>query len=692
VSRLAGAFPSRWLAPATLLLALVCACAAPAAAQASEPLRIEDLQVEGGSASWHASNAFRLDWTQSPGPPLLPRAVVYRLFDSAGHLVAGPVRNTENLRMVDPLEVPLVPGIYTAEVWLEDGEGRAGPAARATLRFDDTVPTPAAPQAPDWLAGHETAVLKIGHPGGSPPPSGIRGYAISLDAGGGSSPCAHLDWCSVAETDLPQGIGDDTIALGTLPEGATYARVLAVSGSGVASPLSTVVFKSDATLPRLSLQGVPAGWSNGPVRLTVLAADELSGMTAAGPTGPFAAVAVDAAPPALAAGDSVSTWVVGSGLHTITYFARDAAGNVADGAAGDPSPPTAIVRIDEESPRVLFAPAQDPAEPERIEATVADSLSGPSPDRGSIQLRRAGTHGRFEELPTLVAGDRLVARWDSDSYPTGKYEFLATGYDLAGNAATSSDRARGGKMVLVNPLKASTRLEVGFGAQRVASHRCKRTPRGRRCLRRTPSAFDSRPAARTIPFGQGPRFGGRLQNLSGAALAGQELMVTETFAPGSQPSRRMTIVRSGADGSFSLRLAAGPSREVSAAFAGTRTLTRATGRSVHLEVLAAVDLHASAGSAKVGGAPILFSGSVGQTGAAPSEEGVPVELQFRYPGAEWSGFRTVQTDAHGRFRYAYRFSDDDSRGIRFQFRAHVKGREGWPYEPAFSRPVAVTGR
>jgi hypothetical protein len=69
-----------------------------------------------------------------------------------------------------------------------------------------------------------------------------------------------------------------------------------------------------------------------------------------------------------------------------------------------------------------------------------------------------------------------------------------------------------------------------------------------------------------------------------------------------------------------------------------------------------------------------------------------VELQFRYPGAGWSGFRTVQTDAHGRFRYAYRFSDDDSRGVRFQFRAYAKGREGWPYEPAASRPIAVTGR
>jgi hypothetical protein len=52
----------------------------------------------------------------------------------------------------------------------------------------------------------------------------------------------------------------------------------------------------------------------------------------------------------------------------------------------------------------------------------------------------------------------------------------------------------------------------------------------------------------------------------------------------------------------------------------------------------------------------------------------------------------VESDRRGRFRYAYRFSDDDSRGVRFQFRAYVKGREGWPYEPGASRPVMVTGR
>lgn len=691
MSRLRGALVERWFAKAFLLLALVLACPAPAAVEAAEkPLQITNLQVVGGEESWHADNAFTLTWDQVPGPPVYPQAVLYRLYDSEGDLVAGPVRNTQTVLMIDPLAVPPVPGLYTAEVWLEGANGHSSPSVYATLRFDDTPPAPPLPIAPaDWLTSDEEALLEV-EPSAEPVPiSGIRGYAISLDEGGGSSPCAQPGWCSAEEVDAPAGTG--TIGLGPLPEGTTYARVVRVSGSGVASAPVTVPFRIDGTVPQLSLRGLPSGWSSGPVRLTALSADPLSGMAAGGAGQPFTAIAVDGGAPAASPGDTASAWVGGSGAHQVSYFARDAAGNVNDGAPG-PEPATATVRIDEVPPRVLFAPAQDPAEPERIEATVEDSLSGSSSDRGSIGLRRAGSHARFEELPTQVVGERLVARWDSDSYPPGKYEFLATGYDRAGNAATGDRRARGAKMVLVNPLKTPTALEAGFGGRVLVWQRCRRSHQGRRCHRHRVTSFDTRPAARTVPFGHGVRFGGRLKSIYGSPLDGLEVRVTETFAAGATPAQRTTLVRTQPDGTFSLQLLPGPSREVAASFAGTRTLGRASARSVQLGALAAVRLHASAATAKVGGAPVVFSGSVDQTGASRSEKGLPVELQFRYPGAEWSEFRTVEADARGRFRYAYRFSDDDSRGVRFQFRAYVNGREGWPYEPAYSRPIAVLGR
>jgi hypothetical protein len=72
-------------------------------------------------------------------------------------------------------------------------------------------------------------------------------------------------------------------------------------------------------------------------------------------------------------------------------------------------------------------------------------------------------------------------------------------------------------------------------------------------------------------------------------------------------------------------------------------------------------------------------------------DGKALSLQFRLPGVPWTEFRTVRTDPHGRFRYAYRFTDDDSRGARFQFRAYAPGQSDWPYEPGSSWPVAVLG-
>ena len=67
-----------------------------------------------------------------------------------------------------------------------------------------------------------------------------------------------------------------------------------------------------------------------------------------------------------------------------------------------------------------------------------------------------------------------------------------------------------------------------------------------------------------------------------------------------------------------------------------------------------------------------------------------MQLQFRLPGLPWSEFRTIHTDRRGHFRYAYRFADDDSRGVRFQFRAFAPAQAGWPYEPAGSTS-AVAG-
>jgi hypothetical protein len=646
------------LAAAMVVMGVAGAAKAPAL---SHPWTA-NVQIESEDF-WHADPVIAFGWQPQP-PPGQPAVAAYRIRNSEGTVVQTLMRNLDQL--LKPIEVPAAPGIYTLEMWLQNEAGEQGAHSSATVGFDDEAPPEPAVLAPTgWVQGTDAATVELGPGPGSLPLSGIRGYAISVDRGEGSPPCAKPGRCTAAELDLTGEAG--SVSLGILPEGVNFLRAVTVSGSGVASGMETAEVRVDGTPPAVSLRGAPAGWSNGPVTLKVEARDALSGTAAAGPLGPYTAVAVDGGAPARAPGDAVSTTVGGSGIHGVEYIARDAAGNVADGSAGAPVART-TVRIDEEPPAIAFAASQDPAEPERIEALVRDSLSGPSSDRGWIAVRLAGSRRRFEQLPTRAIGSRLIARWDSDSYPQGKYEFSATGFDLAGNVGSGDSRTHGGRMVLVSPLKIATFLGSGFIGRRGAAR-----------------------GARRAPYGRGVQYGGRLRTAAGTSAAGVEVAITETFAAGSEPARRTSIVRTRADGSFSTRLAPGPSREVSAGFPGNRVLSRSLSEGVRLEVPSWVRLLASPATARVGGAPVIFSGKVGGAGAR-SVVGLPVELQFRFRGGKWSEFRSVETDSRGRFRYAYRFSDDDSRGVRFQFRAYVKGREGWPYGPGSSRPVLVTGR
>ncbi|HEX5928585.1 MAG TPA: hypothetical protein VFY48_04250 [Solirubrobacterales bacterium] len=644
------------LLAAALALALVDRGAADPAAQ----LYPIDLRVDGGEDAWHSSALFRLEWERPPiadqGLPIA--AVRYRIRNAAGLLVASGTRLGD--RSSIEVQAPTPSGVYAAEVWLEGPGGERGPSASAALRYDYERPgAPGALTAAGWIAAG-TAVVAIEAPPGPAPASGIRGYAVAVDRRGETWPCAARDACREAELDLRGSSGGD-LPLGSLPEGVSVVRVVSVSGAGLPSAAAgEAVVRVDTSQPDVVLAGAPGGWASGPVRVTAAATDALSGMAPDGANGPFTAIAVDGGVPRTEAGDAVAVTVEGEGVHRVDAYARDAAGNV-----DRRTPASATVSIDETPPHLSFANAQDPAEPERIEATVADSLSGPASGRGSIAVREEGTSGPWEPLPTTQTQNRLVARWDSDSHPDGVYEFRATASDAAGNSASSNRRANHTRMVLVNPLKQGTRLQAGFD-------------------RRAGSA-------KTVRYGRRPLFGGRLTAAAGIPLANLPIRVVESFGAGATVSVRSTTVETEADGSFALRLPPGPSREVRAVFEGTRTLSRADGEQAQLAVLAGIGLRASVKTARVGGAPVVFSGRVRRLGARLPAGGAAVELQFRVAGSEWAEFRTVQTDARGRFRYPYAFSDDDSRGVRFRFRAYISGG-GWPYEPAASNGVTVRGR
>jgi hypothetical protein len=650
-------------------LAALPSLAAPPSAQAAPPPPPSDLRVYGGEEVWRPSRSFRILWRNPAADPPIA-AVHYRVRDPRGSVVAGPVRVPWAASSAEDVLVPPIPGAYTAEVWLEDTRGLQGAPASAQLRFDDERPGGVTPSVGATWVGRTAFPLPVRlTPPGRVPISGLRGYAVSVSPDPERTPCAAADRCAPVETDLHGGAGDDTYAIDDMPEGTHHVRAVAVSGSGMASVVSDpLTLHVDETYPTTTLRGLPAGWSDGPVRLTATAADSGSGMAArAGGVQPFTAISIDGATPTTAMGASVAAAVLGEGVHRVAHYARDLAGNVNDGGTtnGIPNPPPreALVRIDSTPPTLSFVHAQDPSAPELIGAKVADSLSGPDPSRGWIGVRRRGSGDPFEPLPAAPApAGELRARWSSDAYPDGEYEFRAVGFDRAGNRAATGLRTGGAEMVLSNPLKERVTLTAALDGPAEAG--------------------------RTVGFGNRPVVGGQL--VSGSRpLASMPVEIVERYADGAT---RTSQVVTAADGSFSVRLAAGPSREVNAVFAGNETLTRAASPVQRLAVRGEVRMTTSAKVAEVGGAPLIFAGRVSAAPGTIPAEGKAVELQFRLPGEPWTEFRTIRTDRRGRFRHRYRFSDDDSRGVRFLFRAYAPAQGDWPYEPTGSKPVAVRGR
>jgi hypothetical protein len=672
-----------------LLFGAVAAGLLPSAAAASDGYNLTGLQVvEGGG--WQTSDRFLVRW--DPNPPGTD-PVNYVVDGAAGQPIPGYPWQTTAEAFTE-ITVPHTPGVYLFRAWNQKlhtaGLEALGPTVTVALNFDDVRPAPVTVTAPTWIAAGGNVPVRLAPPAAPLPVSGIQGYAVSLDTHQDGSPCARTDRCEAGELDL-HGIDDDAIELPSPPEGVSFVHAVAVSGSGLASSaVATARIGIDGTAPQVHLEGVPAGWSSGPVRMTAVAVDPLSGMAPAGAGGPITALSIDGGPPLVVPGAIASATVTGEGVHRADFYGRDAVGNSGDGSLPFARPGSATVGIDESGPTVRFAVA-DPTDPERIEATVADLLSGPDPDRGTIEVRRVGGSSRFQPLETDARRGHLVARWSSDDFPRGSYEFRATGFDTAGNATTSTLGADGTPLVLRNPVKREARLAFGFGAGQLVLPRCSRADGGRRCHRTVVRSFARRPPARTVPCCHGTVVGGRLVDAGGEPLSGQTVEVVETFGGGARNGSRRTALTTDADGRFSTRLAPGPSREVTAEFAGTRRLTRVAGRLLRLGVRAAVHLRVSTAHVAVGGPPVVFSGRIAHPEARLPRSGLPVELEFRLPGMPWTEFHTVQSDAGGRFRYPYSFSDDDSAGVRFLFRAFVPETGDWPFAPATSRPLAVTG-
>jgi hypothetical protein len=137
-----------------------------------------------------------------------------------------------------------------------------------------------------------------------------------------------------------------------------------------------------------------------------------------------------------------------------------------------------------------------------------------------------------------------------------------------------------------------------------------------------------------------------------------------------------------ADGSYALRLAPGPSREVFVHYVVGDSVIARHGLELTSAARPALSVRPTHGVRNHD--RLYFSGQL----PGPACADRVVKVQAKLGKARWQVFRTDRADASCRFSARYKLHATD-RARRYRFRALVPQAEGYPYERGNSRTVKV---
>ena len=364
--------------------------------------------------------------------------------------------------------------------------------------------------------------------------------------------------------------------------------------------------------------------------------------------------------------------VAGAGEWTVSVWRRDAGGNADQAAASVP----VTLRYDPESPQVSFetSPSSDPT---LVAAAVTDKVSGLA--GGSIEISAEGS-GTWQELGTQQDGSRLVARIDDSRFAAGNYVLRATARDKANNQASTSQRADGQAMRVTLPLRIRSVMQAGVFRQRVV-RRVERRGGKRRSVRRR--VTELRPAG-GVRFGKQARIAGSLTNRDGQGIANAEIQVLATSDVHAE--QLVGVLHTDANGNYTYTAAGSYSRTLRFVYGGS-PMTLPVEREVRLVVPATSTLRVSRRRVLNGGT-VTFSGRVLSTPIPAT--GKLLQLEVLVPSG-WHTFRTVRSDAEGRWALPYRFAR--TRGVeRYRFRATLPREAGYPFGAGASKVVRVRVR
>ncbi len=449
-------------------------------------------------------------------------------------------------------------------------------------------------------------------------PSGVCGTDLLLNGGftaivdtQDSSPDTS-SFTQCWPTDTVTGSLDTT----TLANGPATIEYAATNAAGVVTGPSETVYV-DNTPVQLALStpndSDPNAWVDHPVSVTAAASAGPSGVggtsctTNGGETYPYpsSGIALD-----------------GTGVWTVSCTSWNNAYDVNHQPASSPTQSVAV-HIDETPPAVAFEPT-DPTNPQMVIADTSDGQSGVA--SGVIEMRPAGG-GDWRSLPTQFDGAHLIAQFDDANLAPGPWVVQATSCDNAGNCASTDETVtlpvRSGSISSVSfaqikdplsPRIIRKRELVGWHWVTVRKHgKLRRVKRGgrvemiktvryvERCSHsrvkvgrhRWHEQMTCRKPTLTLKSAERMRFGrsvvlhGLLTTSSGLPIANAHIDLRTAPDDGLFRYASVGTATTGPDGTWTATLGPGPSRLISAVYAGAPTVQPSSG-SAKLSVPASV--------------------------------------------------------------------------------------------------------
>jgi hypothetical protein len=467
----------------------------------------------------------------------------------------------------------------------------------------------------------------------------------------------------------------------------------------------------------------PGGWS-------VNHAVDLEVTPAAGPSGVSSVDCTDTlgsatTPLTLTADPSASgsydATVDGNGAHSVTCSVAN--GAVDPQGAHNIGTTTEQVDIDEQSPTLSFEPT-DPSNPSQVVLQTGDDESQVS--GGSIQIAAQGS-ASYTALPTtLTSNGQLIATIPDGTLRAGSYTLQATATSQVGNGGTTSEsvtlplRSRSSQAVsfakITDPLiakRVKERIRVDYRVVRERKHgrtikvkkgghyktitvikrvehcKTKRVRVAKHTWRLKTTCVKPRVHfQRTLRIGFGKRTAvyGELTTSQDVPITNQA--VTIMTIPDNGRGRKTVVgtAVTDAEGGWSAKLPAGPSRLIEARYGGDDTLLPATARGT-LSVPARIRIGTNVTKLPWSHVVVIHGKLMG--GYVP-KDGVAMRLLIKLPGRR-RPYSPVpfRTTPQGTFSVSWSWGTG-SGVAAYPFSVATTGTESdYPYAAARSKAVSV---